>query len=248
MSLKYKQSGAELIVYDGEVLDQPSALLFEPDYWLKRSAVRAVARGRGNALVLDTEFGPAVLRVYRRGGWASKVSSRRYLFTGFERSRSVVEFKLLSRLAGMGLPVPRPLAAQCVRKGLSYTAALLTREISNATPLADRLGTLDCSDRVWTDVGVCIRRFHDAGVVHADLNARNILLSEAQGRNHEVYLIDFDRGRLGPRTINASRANLKRLHRSFGKLWPPADFGDLESCWERLLEGYYSAGSEGSTA
>ena len=38
-----------------------------------------------------------------------------------------------------GLPVPRPLAAMCVRGGLYYRGALLTRTIPGARPLAELL-------------------------------------------------------------------------------------------------------------
>ena len=37
----------------------------------------------------------------------------------------------------MGLPVPRPLAARCVRHGLQYTADLITCRIMDAETLAD---------------------------------------------------------------------------------------------------------------
>ena len=59
----------------------------------------------------------------------------------------------------------------------------------NSEPLAARLSKGPLSLTQWIAIGRCIRRFHDAGVCHADLNAHNILLTPEQ-----VYLIDFDRG------------------------------------------------------
>ena len=241
MNLKCTQSGAAVIVYDGDVLDQPDPQLFQAAYWHSRSAVRAEARGRGNALVLDTDFGPAVLRNYRRGGWASKVSSGRYLYTGFGRSRPVVEFRLLARLLEMGLPVPQPLAGLCLRHGLAYSAALLTREVPRTRTLADFLVKLDSEHPLWHEVGACVRRFHDAGVVHADLNARNILLSETEAGKNVVYLVDFDRGRIGQPNKRASAANLRRLKRSLVKLWPNDELSGLEQRWSQLVRGYRSA-------
>ena len=76
-------------------------------------------------------------------------------------------------------------------------------------------------------------RFHDAGVFHADLNARNILLAGIT-----VYLIDFDRARIGsPSVVNAKR-NLQRLHRSLEKLWPDAAEYALNDCWLALEAAY----------
>ena len=68
-------------------------------------------------------------------------------------------------------------------------------------------------DARWAAIGRCLRRFHDAGVQHADLNAHNIMLGE-QG---EVWVLDFDRGRL--RHPGAWRERvLDRLARSLAKI------------------------------
>ena len=85
----------------------------------------------------------------------------------------------------------------------------------------------------WISIGRCIRRFHDLGVCHADLNAHNILLSE-----DSVYLIDFDRCQLRGGGLWRD-ANLVRLRRSLEKVaWglPPERFGEAD--WHGLLDGY----------
>jgi 3-deoxy-D-manno-octulosonic acid kinase len=98
----------------------------------------------------------------------------------------------------------------------------------------------------WPLVGACIRKFHDAGVVHADLNARNILLSETGDANARVYLIDFDRARIGKPSKKVSKNNLDRLHRSLAKLWPVLSIESLSHSWERLMGGYNKANPTGS--
>ena len=82
----------------------------------------------------------------------------------------------------------------------------------------------------WRSVGRALRRFHDAGGWHADLNAGNILLSPAG-----VYVIDLDRGRTVPPGSRSQRANLRRLARSLRKLGvlPAAADG-----WRALCSGY----------
>lgn len=192
------------------------------------------AVGRGSALFLDTEFGPAVLRQYLRGGKAASVTRDRYVFTGFDASRPVMEFSMLERLAGAGLPVPGPMAAMCVRDGLLYRGWILMREIRDASPLADLIPERLDDPGLWRATGACIRRFHDHGVVHADLNARNILVDSAG----EVHLIDFDRARVRENDGRAFRSNLGRLHRSLQKVWPRRDAGRLPPCWRALEEGY----------
>ena len=68
-------------------------------------------------------------------------------------------------------------------------------------------------DARWAAVGRCLRHFHDAGVQHADLNASNIML----GEHREVWLLDFDRGRLRHPGSWSGRV-LDRLARSLAKL------------------------------
>ena len=85
-----------------------------------------------------------------------------------------------------GLPVPTPIAARYRRRGLFYRADLITQRIENSEPLAARLLKGPLSLTQWIAVGRCIRRFHDAGVCHADLNAHNILLTPRAGLPHRL--------------------------------------------------------------
>jgi 3-deoxy-D-manno-octulosonic acid kinase len=90
----------------------------------------------------------------------------------------------------------------------------------------------------WSEVGRVIARFHRNAVYHADLNARNILLNSAG----QVFLIDFDKGRIRPRHRHRwAPSNLKRLLRSLNKckrLNPRLCFSEAD--WACLLEGYES--------
>ena len=208
--------------------------MFNAESWQQNGGLVGLAEGRGSALLLETAYGPAVLRRYLRGGWAARFSRDRYLFTGFERSRPVAEFRLLATLWSQGLPVPQPLAAQCVRHGIFYTGSLMTRRILDVVPLADLLASDEAGCELWRATGACIRRFHERGVVHADLNARNILV----GHPAAVYLIDFDRARISKGAQRSFGANLGRLRRSLDKLWPGSKADQLESDWSCLLEGY----------
>jgi len=222
---------SRVIVYDADRIQQPGTLLFDADAWAQKGAITGMAQGRGNALMLETEFGSAVLRHYLRGGWVGRFNRDRYLYTGFEKSRPLAEFRVLAELYQSGLPVPRPLAAQCVRDGLFYRGDLLTQRIPGATPLADMADDILSSEHLWQATGACIRTFHDHGVAHADLNARNILID----KSNTVFLIDFDRARVQVGASGFFQANLKRLHRSLAKFFNPEQ---LLRGWAQLLQGY----------
>jgi 3-deoxy-D-manno-octulosonic acid kinase len=222
------------IVYDADRIQQPGAHLFDPQHWKRQGRLVGEAQGRGSALFLETDFAPAVLRRYLRGGWAARFSRDRYLFTGFERSRPLAEFRILKILLAAGLPVPEPLAAMCRRQGLFYTGWLLTCRIANADPLAALISDRAGDPSLWRETGRCIRKFHDFGLVHADLNARNILVDQ----NNRIYLIDLDRSRIVKNSTSGFGASLKRLKRSLVKLWPATVGVELEICWDQLQAGY----------
>ena len=108
--------------------------------------------------------------------------------------------------------MPTPIAARYKRDGMFYRADIITQRIENSESLAARLAKGPLPLTQWIAIGRCIRRFHDAGVHHADLNAHNILLTPEQ-----VYLIDFDRGTLRKRGWWAD-TTLVRLYRSLEKV------------------------------
>lgn len=225
------------VVYDGSLLDSPRVDYFRAEYWQSLKLLMGGARGRGNAWFIDAPFGPVVLRQYLRGGWAAKISRDRYLFSGVSRSRPLREFHLLAALHQQGLPVPRPVAAVCEHHGLLASGAIISVRIPAVQTLADWLegaGT-NPENAGWLSVGNCIRKFHDAGVWHADLNARNILLDSEQ----QVFLLDFDRARFTPGRKVSGKRNLSRLKRSLIKLWPPAQMPSMQPAWKNLMEGYH---------
>lgn len=226
----YIQLGATRILYDAGALPDLRDNCLLREYWMARDAVTGRLRGRAIALEVSTPAGPAVLRRFCRGGMVAGWLGDRYLYTGWARSRAFREWRLLGALRARDLPVPQPLAASCERAGPWYRAGLLTARIAGVETLADRFqaGHLEAGD--WRAVGATLRRFHDAGVEHADLNARNILLDDS-GR---VYLIDFDRGRMvDPATVRRRRS-LSRLRRSLNKLGGAPTDGD----WAMLRRGY----------
>ncbi len=206
---------------------------FEPRHWQDRGELEGGARGRGTSYFFRTEGRGFVLRHYQRGGLLARWLQDRYRFSGEEQTRPFAEFRLTYRLHRAGLPVPAPVAARYRQAGTTYTADLITERLPTVGSLAECLRTGALSIVTWISIGRCIRRFHDLGVCHADLNAHNVLLSE-----EAVYLIYFDRCELRRPGLWCD-GNLVRLRRSLEKVtWglPPERF--TESDWHGLLDGY----------
>jgi 3-deoxy-D-manno-octulosonic acid kinase len=235
VKLRTHKQESRVIVYDADSLEQPGPELFDQGYWEKQGRLSGTARGRGSAFMIEAGFGSAVLKQYLRGGWPARFSRDRYFFLGYSQSRALAEIRVLARLQALGLPAPAPLAAMCERTGLFYRGWLITRRIPGVTPLSDRLSAP--AQGLWQRTGAVLRRFHDARVAHADLNARNILVDDEGA----VYLVDFDRARTDVTDRRVLRANLQRLRRSLAKLWPQGPGADLDRAWDELLAGYGQA-------
>lgn len=216
--------------------EQVSASWFSPGFWGSR-ATPVSAGGRGGAWFIESDSSALVLRHYRRGGLVARFAKQTYLFTGFHRTRSLAEFQLLRKLRALSLPVPEPVAAIAwKRKVLWYQAAILIRRIPGAVTFAESERLEDSS--LWAEVGAVIRRFHDVGLDHVDLNCDNILISE-----DEIHLIDFDRCLLKSGTDNKpgsewKQRNLDRLHRSVEKRCSGVSEDVRAMGWAALLNAY----------
>jgi len=210
---------------------QMDPALFTAEYWREQGLIVGEAPGRGSSLFLQvTPTEQWVLRPYRRGGMAAKLSEKRYLWTGAERTRAFLELRLTAALFEQGLPVPRPVAGCVTRYGLTYEAALITVRIAGAKALAELLVNDQADEALLHRVGVMIRRFHQAGLDHVDLNARNILVDPSGA----PWLIDLDRCRLRE-AGKWQEGNLARLERSFGKFLAKPSSVELMG---HILQGY----------
>ena len=126
------------------------------------------------------------------------------------------------------------MAARYVRRGLLYRADLITVRIPDVVPLSTRLARGCAGDAVWRRVGECVGRFHAARVFHADLTAHNLQINGSD----EIFLLDFDRGRIMPGAGAWQRRNLERLHRSLTKISSDGGIRFGEAEWSAVLEGY----------
>ncbi|HLU79262.1 MAG TPA: 3-deoxy-D-manno-octulosonic acid kinase [Burkholderiaceae bacterium] len=216
--------GSATLRFDAKILATPDLRLFDPDFE-PLQAQPVGEGGRKAAWFVRCGDHDAVLRRYRRGGWAARFSDDRYLWTGPHNVRSLNEFDTLRSLYEAGLPVPRPYAAACWRSGLTYRAAILVERLHDVRPLASALDVADSEQ-----VAGSIYAMHEHGVWHADLNAYNILL-DPDGR---AWLIDFDKATRPVLSPERRSANLLRLRRSLAKVAGAAGI----RWWDELNRSY----------
>jgi len=220
------------ILYDPVRLRKPESAMFTREYWRVRGALEEFVGGRGTVSLLHSQEGDWVLRHYRRGGFAARVSEDRYVWSGPDATRSFREWRLLAQLHAQGLPVPAPVAANYEAGAFTYRANIITVRLENTRTLAATIASESLPKHRWQAIGRTIARFHAFGVHHADLNANNILL-----RGEEVFVLDFDRGRIRPRGAWEGEV-LARLQRSLlkvSRLQSGVHYSDDD--WRALLAG-----------
>jgi len=236
---KIKKSDGSYILYDASIIADPALQLFDADYHTNQETQQnnSAEKGIGRAKVVYFSFEDKVLvlKHYYRGGVVARFIKDRYLGLNTENSRAFKEWRLLKYMRSLALPVPDAVAAH-VKKGLFfYRADLVTVMIENSKTLAEVISEQPINAALWKKVGACIKRFHQQNIYHADLNARNILLTDSD----EIYLIDFDNSCLRQNSENWKMANLARLKRSLLKFKRNMDgFNFTEGEWEALLKGY----------
>ena len=201
-------------------------------------AMRALPGGRGGAVVVRVDEHEVVLRTCRRGGLPARVLHDTYF--GWT-PRPFRELCLLETLRRGGVPVVEVVGAR-VRWLVPgcYKGWIVTRYVRDACTLWEWVCGGDGQwqrPAVWRLVGKAIRRLHDAGSRHPDLNLRNILLCPGT-EAPTVLLVDFDRPLWSG--VHGPDADLVRLRRSARKLDPQGSrvtAADLED----LLAGYGEA-------
>tara|TARA_R110002072_G_scaffold136124_3_gene278305 strand:+ start:10539 stop:11348 length:810 start_codon:yes stop_codon:yes gene_type:complete len=240
MHYKQTRQGRTATLINQDVLDTPDALLFEGGP--QPASASDSTQGRGTVRFFKHQGLSLVQKKYHRGGFFGRLIKDSYVYTGIESSRMWREFLLLGQMLELGLPVPRPVAARCVRGTLlTYQGDLITERISNSETLADLLCRQALPESTWQALGQTISRFHQQRIDHTDLNAANILLTDSD----QIYLIDFDKCAMRPAGDDRwCDANLGRLHRSLLK-WQKRDpaFHFEPHCWQALLSGYHQPNS-----
>ena len=212
---------------------------FDLSHWQTKKDSVALTGGRGASEKIEIEKQFYVLRHYLRGGFIARFSRDYYLWTGLSQSRPFQENKVIQLALQKSLPVPEVVAFCVEKSGLFYRASIISRFIDNEGTLASFLFDSELSNSLWIKLGELIRRLHQAGISHADLNANNILID----KNGKFYLIDFDKAKIISTLAKTGENNIQRLLRSLKKIQQYREqqnkaFHLTHENWQSLLAGY----------
>ncbi len=221
------------IYYNPTFVSEDIESIFYPQYWQNKDLILGCATGRGTTWFIKMPAIEAALRHYRRGGLLGKIINDHYLFLGWSKTRSLLEFKLLEQLNQAGVNVPRPIAARVKKKAFSYQADLLCEKIADAQDLVAILKNTPLPDTIYHKIGQEIQKMHQAQINHTDLNIHNILIDKTD----KIWIIDFDKCSKC-KGDSWKEKNLQRLKRSFYKELKKHNIHWHESNWQALLAGY----------
>lgn len=182
-----------------------------------------------------------VVRHYYRGGaLASPLLGDRYFAVG--RPRPVRELLAAHFARARGVPTPAVVAGAVYSAGVWYRADLATEQIPGATDLAEVLWGKNAFDvpaeiALFT-VGALVRRLERAGILHADLNAKNLLVART-GPDLCAHLIDLDRCCARDPGVPVPTFSMRyRLERSLRKFEDRTGRKLTPGAWSALRSGF----------
>lgn len=181
--------------------------------WAAAQPGRTAFSGRGAAYGVTLGGTRAVIRHARRGGVLGPLLGDRYVGT----PRLFREFAWSRRLTLAGVPTPVLLAGVWYRSGLVHRADVATERVDGPDLAALFFGETPpegpARAAILDAVGRAVRRLHDAGGVHPDLQLRNVLVA---GTAPRAWLLDVEscRDATGP---DDRVRNLRRFYRSWDK-------------------------------
>lgn len=184
--------------------------------------------GRQAPAILEHQRGTVLVRRFTHGGLLRGWTGEHFQ----NPERLLNEVRLTLQLADLGIPVAEPVSLRALCSGKrSWQLELGTRLLEGSRDLRgllkDRVqGNLD--DGPWNKLITCtalaLRKAHEAGLDHVDLQPANLLVQTKQllGQGPaRVWIIDLDRCSLQPGSgEDAACRNLSRMVRWIERRYP----------------------------
>ncbi len=186
--------------------------LFDSEYLQAHARDLCRRGGRGQTVMFTLDDMDLVLRPYLRGGLFGRAVKTTFFGCEHMARRAFLELKLLCTLQEAGFPCPKPLAALEVRTLTGYRNFLLTWQIKGSENLAEIIARRKLEETELVRIREALGAMFSLGVMHTDLNLRNILLTGSQ-----CFVIDFDKCFITDLSRKQRAAMIARLRRSFAK-------------------------------
>ncbi len=179
-----------------------------------------VGRGTAYGVTLGTQR--IVVRHARRGGLLAPLLQDRYAGP----PRFLREIEMSHLLAKAGIPTPAVVAGVMYPASFGHRADVATERIDGRDLAEIFFGPNppagELRDEILRAVGRMVRRLHDSGLIHPDLQLRNVLIASSPTAlppyRPTAVLLDVDTCRpVAPGDDSTRRWNLARFARSWEK-------------------------------
>jgi len=208
----------------------------------RRHPAAAVFRGRAPVISFPCPgLGEVVVRPCLHGGYWGRLT--RDLYLGPSRaSREVIRSQWLQ---AKKIPTPEILAVLFYPAGCFLRIDVVTSAIPASRDLVSFLSSRPKNTdkkAAFTALRLLFSKLHLHGILHPDLNARNILLSRKAKGPWQAWLLDVDAIRVeSPKNAAVDTANRNRLLRSLFKRARLGDLGMEESSVKLLWKELFPA-------
>lgn len=186
-------------------------------------------RGRTSIRTLDPGL---VVRTLTHGGAFGRILGPRFLAI----DRSLRELEISEHLITQGIPTPELVGLRIARHGVFYSVEVISRMIPDSSDLLTFLErSPDDGAAVIRHTGALIQAIHNAGVYHADLHVKNVVLD----RDQTPWVIDLDKARRFTEMPSLLRYKNTRRFLNSLKKWDGKGRISLPSDWRQsFMSGY----------
>lgn len=174
--------------------------------------------GRGDLRLVELDGARLLCKRMEHGGLLARLLGGLYL----DPRKPLNEMRVVNHALACGVPVAE-VPAVLVKRAVPplYRYWVFSTELAGTVDLLTWLRTRPPREERIPAIAAtarAVRAMHDAGLFHADLHLKNILVRLAGPQAPDAFIIDFDKAVLAPRmSIQRRFSNLRRLWKSAEK-------------------------------
>lgn len=159
------------------------------------------------------------VRPYAHGGLAGAALGRSF----GSPDRAIKELEASAHATALGLPVPEMLGLTARKVSrldwqMEFWSWWIPDSMTLSLCLRSASMTAESRQNLLGTVGLAVRNCHEQGLIHRDLNARNIIVMQGES-GWNVLVVDLDRASFAgaPLPLAGRLRQLRRLYRSLAK-------------------------------